>query len=396
MISSTKSANSNQNFTTLTSSQRKKLWLKNSGAMYEMSYNPLYYPRLLEETKLKVSKFTTQIERDLHRTFPDEPYFRIEKNFKVLKNILSAYSFRNPNVGYCQGMNFIAGRFLTLDFSELESFWLLVQVIERYLPFEYFSTMTGVLIDQKVFDYLLRTRLPRVARLFDNLDINSSLLTVQWFTCVFANMFSPEVISRLWDELFIHGHSLVYKISLGIFWVTQSEILLKSELTQICGCIEKFCKNLKDTESFISTINKKIFKNHPYLIEKLEEAAIKEVNKEINQRFSYVLSEKEVMERIQNCENEQFCRQINLATSSFFTFMADDQVNFKEDYLETMTNRVENLSLKRESEALMVGKKNHFCLIEINEDKVYQTKIPSSFLEIAEEAKKIDVIEYRR
>ena len=396
MTSPTKSPNSIQNFSAITSSQRKTLWLKNSGAMYEMSYNPLYYPRLLEETKFKVSKFTTQIDRDLHRTFPDEAYFSTEKNFKVLKNILTAYSFRNPNVGYCQGMNFIAGRFLTLDFSELESFWLLVQVIERYLPFEYFSTMTGVLIDQKVFDYLLRTRLPRVARLFDNLEINSSLLTVQWFTCVFANTFSPEVIARLWDELFIHGHSIVYKISLGIFWISQSEVLHKSELTQICTCIDKSCKNITDIESFISIINKKIFKNHPYLIEKLEEAAVNEVNKEINQRFSYILSEKEVMERIQNCENEYFCRQINLATSSFFTFMADEQVIIKEDYLETMTNKIENLSLKRESEALMVGKKNHYCQIEINEYKVYQGKISSSFLEIAEEAKKIDLMGYRR
>lgn len=390
MTNQLKSPNTYQNLKTLTPSQRKTFWLKSSGAMYEMSYNPLYYPRLIEETKNKVSKFTAQIDRDLHRTFPEEPFFSSGKNFKVLKNILTAYSFRNPNVGYCQGMNFIAGRFLTLDFSEVETFWLLVQVIERYLPFEYFSTMTGVLIDQKVFDYLLWTRLPRVAKWFDDLEINSSFITVQWFTCMFANTFSSELISRLWDEIFFHGHSTVYKISLAIFWISQTVILNKSELSQICFSIEKCCKNIKDTESFISIINKKVFKNHPFLIEKLEETAIKEVNKEINERFSYILSEKEIMRKIQNCENEEFCRQINLSTSSFFTFMADEEVQIRENYLDTAMSKVENLSLKRESEALMLGKKNHFCQIEINEDKMYQGVVSSSFLEMAEEVKRIE------
>ena len=151
---------------------RKQFWLRISGAMHEMSYNSLYYHRLLQEKRHFVSKFTKQIEKDLNRTFPDDPFFQNPQSFEILENILFAYSFRNPTVGYCQGMNFIAGRFLTLGFSEVETFWMLVQVIENYMPFEYFSTMSGVLIDQKVFDYLLRTRLPKVAKAFDRNEMN--------------------------------------------------------------------------------------------------------------------------------------------------------------------------------------------------------------------------------
>lgn len=48
----------------------------------------------------------------------------------ALRRVLRAYSYHDPDVGYCQGMNFIAGMFLTL-MSEEDSFWLLVGTYEN-------------------------------------------------------------------------------------------------------------------------------------------------------------------------------------------------------------------------------------------------------------------------
>jgi hypothetical protein len=48
----------------------------------------------------------------------------------ALRRVLRAYSYYDPEVGYCQGMNFIAGMFLTI-MSEEEAFWLLVC---KFLP----------------------------------------------------------------------------------------------------------------------------------------------------------------------------------------------------------------------------------------------------------------------
>jgi hypothetical protein len=47
----------------------------------------------------------------------------------ALRRVLRAYSYHDPDVGYCQGMNFIAGMFLTL-MSEEEAFWLLVGTLK--------------------------------------------------------------------------------------------------------------------------------------------------------------------------------------------------------------------------------------------------------------------------
>jgi GTPase-activating protein len=64
---------------------------------------------------------------------------------------------------------------------------------------------------------LLRKRVPKVANTFDRLDLNSSLITVQWFVCMYAFTFSSEVVACIWDEIFAFGHNVIYKYSLAIF-----------------------------------------------------------------------------------------------------------------------------------------------------------------------------------
>ena len=90
-----------------------QLWLIASGAKKQILSNKNYYKDLQDNyPKYIPSPYQTQIECDLNRTFPTEPFFQKEENINKLRNILLAYSHRNISVGYCQGFNFIAGRLL--------------------------------------------------------------------------------------------------------------------------------------------------------------------------------------------------------------------------------------------------------------------------------------------
>jgi hypothetical protein len=58
------------------------------------------------------SVYEKAITRDLHRTFPHHPYFQSYQGQESLFNVVKAYSLYDPEVGYCQGLAFVAGPLL--------------------------------------------------------------------------------------------------------------------------------------------------------------------------------------------------------------------------------------------------------------------------------------------
>ena len=51
-----------------------------------------------------------------------------------LTNVLVAYALHDPSVGYCQGMNEVAARFLENVVDESEAFWCFAAFLEAYRP----------------------------------------------------------------------------------------------------------------------------------------------------------------------------------------------------------------------------------------------------------------------
>ena len=75
----------------------------------------------------------SQIERDLGRTFPRNPYFMKEmggNGHEKLRRVLTAFSVYESEVCYVQGMNFIVAQLL-LHCSEVFAFWLFVALIKE-------------------------------------------------------------------------------------------------------------------------------------------------------------------------------------------------------------------------------------------------------------------------
>ena len=59
-----------------------------------------------------------------------------------MRRVFRAYVYRNPTVGYYQGMNFLMFR-IRKFLSEEETFWLMCLIIESYLPPDFYVDMYG-------------------------------------------------------------------------------------------------------------------------------------------------------------------------------------------------------------------------------------------------------------
>lgn len=92
----------------------------------------------------KPTYYSSEISKDIERTFPYHPYYQIPEHVNKLERVLVAYANRNPSIGYCQSMNFITA-LLLLFMSEEESFWVLATIVEERLQ-DYFSEVSFFLL----------------------------------------------------------------------------------------------------------------------------------------------------------------------------------------------------------------------------------------------------------
>jgi hypothetical protein len=90
---------------------------------------------------------------------PEYPAYQRAEGIESLRRVLYAYSFHEPEIGYCQAMNIVVSIFL-IYMSEEEAFWLLTVLTNRMLPGYYTINMVGAVIDNHVFEKLVRQLMP--------------------------------------------------------------------------------------------------------------------------------------------------------------------------------------------------------------------------------------------
>ncbi|XP_059233471.1 growth hormone-regulated TBC protein 1 isoform X4 [Mustela nigripes] len=232
---------------------RARIWMGVSGAQAQMDQNPGYYQRLLQGEH--DDRLEEAIRTDMNRTFPDNVKFRKSADpclQKTLYNVLLAYGRHNQGVGYCQGMNFVAGYLILVTQSEEEAFWLLDALVGRILPAvggqgrsawvsslvraaDYYSpAMLGLKTDQEVLGELVRTKLPAVAALMDGHGVLWPLVVSRWFICLFVDILPVETVLRIWDCLFNEGSKIIFRVALTLIKQHQAFILEGTSVVDIC------------------------------------------------------------------------------------------------------------------------------------------------------------------
>ncbi|KAI9276726.1 rab-GTPase-TBC domain-containing protein [Phascolomyces articulosus] len=265
---------------------RGRVWFHYSGAEAKMDSNPGVYAKFLgkAEEMGDQNEFADIIARDLHRTFPDNIQFRspsasmtdpqqqqqqrqqeeLPAIISALQRVLSAFSVYSPSIGYCQSLNYIVGMLL-LFMNEEEAFWTLVAIVQNILPAGVYDvTMEGSNIDQTVLMMLIWERMPH---LWDKLAEKKSsfwdyaadgtsmptitLVTNHWFLTLFINILPIETVLRVWDCFFYEGASVLFRVALALFKMSETTIMSIDDSLEIFQVIQNMPKKIIDCQMLL-------------------------------------------------------------------------------------------------------------------------------------------------
>lgn len=279
---------------------RGNAWFFYAGGYERLNKNIGIYEQIVENTKGIHNKDTEVIERDLNRTFPDNRFFNelAGKNtpssastsdspadetemITSLRRVLIAFAHYQPQIGYCQSLNFLAG-LLLIFMSEEHAFWMLVITTERIIPKVHSANLEGVHTDQGVLMLCVKEYIPQLwsilGKTFDGNTLSPdkilsrlppvTLVTSSWFMSLFVGILPLESLLRVWDILWYEGSKTIFRISLTIFKLCFDDPEFQdtrshsggaeTEQIELFQFMQNFPKTISDPDLLIDNCFKKI------------------------------------------------------------------------------------------------------------------------------------------
>ncbi|KAG0135042.1 rab-GTPase-TBC domain-containing protein [Tuber indicum] len=259
---------------------RGAAWFWYAGGQKMLNKHPGLYDELVKKGNGLVSPDSELIERDLHRTFPDNIKFKPDASpgaqrlskiqqqqmetpiVQQLRRVLVAFSLHVPKVGYCQSLNFLAG-LLLLFMSEEKAFWMLYILTHTHLPGTHEVNLEGSSVDQWVLMMSVRESLPGIwAKIGGDLDGSDfdpdsarlppvTLCTSSWFMSGFIGSLPIESVLRVWDCLFYEGSKTLFRIALAIFKTGEPQIRAVNDPMEIFQVVQTIPRRLIDAGAII-------------------------------------------------------------------------------------------------------------------------------------------------
>lgn len=231
---------------------RGLVWQLISGSRDLLLLNPSVYEQLVI---YETSASELDIIRDISRTFPSHVFFqqRHGPGQRSLYNVLKAYSVYDRDVGYVQGMGFLAG-LLLLYMSEEDAFWLLVALLKGavHAPMEGLYLAGLPLVQQYLFQFeqLVKEHLPKLGQHFSEEMISPSMYASQWFITVFSYSFPFSLALRIWDVFLYEGVKIVFKVGLALLRFCHDD-LIKLPFEKLIHALRNFPEDAMNPDTLL-------------------------------------------------------------------------------------------------------------------------------------------------
>ncbi|OMJ79776.1 hypothetical protein SteCoe_20125 [Stentor coeruleus] len=200
---------------------RKCTWLK----LLKGHIKDIDYPAFLNKVKtVNNIEIEEVVSLDVSRSYQGSTLVPSES----LKNILVVYAFYHNEVGYCQGMNYVAGTIFSFFQDEALSLKIMIAIIDKFKMTDLF---TDNLPKLKQFFYqldrLISMELPELHELFKQINITAGHFCAPWFITLFASHLQnkPNILGKLWDLFLFDGWKVMFKAGIAILQKLSKDLI---------------------------------------------------------------------------------------------------------------------------------------------------------------------------
>ncbi|XP_061915402.1 TBC1 domain family member 12-like isoform X3 [Entelurus aequoreus] len=185
------------------------------------------------------------IKLDISRTFPSLFIFQKGGPYHdLLHSVLGAYTCYRPDIGYVQGMSFIAA-VLILNLEEAEAFITFANLLNKPCQMAFFRVDHELMLKYfAVFEVFFEENLPRLFSHFQTNQLTPDLYLIDWIFTLYSKSLPLDVACRVWDVFCRDGEESLFRTGLGILRLFE-DVLLQMDFIHIAQFLSRLPEDLQ-------------------------------------------------------------------------------------------------------------------------------------------------------
>ncbi|KAK1443878.1 hypothetical protein BgAZ_207540 [Babesia gibsoni] len=182
-------------------------------------------------------KTTLAIRLDIRRTYPSLRFYNRYGRL-IIRRILMAYAFFDPEVGYVQGLNFVVANLLW-HCTEEQAFWAFISMMYIYeCRCMYLPRLPGVFRRSEVLEKCLEKYIPKLAAHLKSVGVHMPMIASDWLMTLCANSIPIKPLGLLWDAFFDEGWIAIYRFIIYRLMKFEPYLLTMNDVADIMKVIK--------------------------------------------------------------------------------------------------------------------------------------------------------------
>ncbi|KAM4636278.1 TBC1 domain family member 12 [Discoglossus pictus] len=190
------------------------------------------------------------IKLDISRTFPSLYIFQKGGPYHdLLHSVLGAYTCYRPDVGYVQGMSFIAA-VLILNLEEADAFIAFANLLNKPCQLAFFRVDHSMMLKYfATFEVFFEENLPKLFQHFNSYSLTPDIYLIDWIFTLYSKSLPLDLACRVWDVFCRDGEEFLFRTALGILRLYE-DILLQMDFIHIAQFLTKLPEDITSEKLF--------------------------------------------------------------------------------------------------------------------------------------------------